>query len=169
MAGPRRVLKNLNLYFQGTSYAGSIVDFNPPKLTANTEEQRLGGMEAPIKLTMGMNALDTDFSVVDFNPVLLGSVSPREGQDVSFIVRGAYEDYDGTITAREIVMRGKVLEKDEGTHKAGQQAQVKITMNLLYYSDTMGGVLVTEIDIVNMIWNANGTDILTDVRNAIGL
>lgn len=169
MAGPRLVLKNQNLFFSGKSYAGSVTEWNPPKIAANTEEFRAGGLDVPIKLTMGMNTLDTDFTVISFDPVLLGSVYAREGQDASFIIRQAYEDWDGTITAREIIMRGKVTEKDEGTHKAGQQSNLKITMNLLYYSDTFGGSLVDEIDVINMIWNKGGIDGLADIRSAIGM
>lgn len=169
MAGPRLVLKNQNLFFGGKSYAGSVTEWNPPKITANTEEFRAGGLDVALKLTMGMNPLDTDFTVISFDPVLLGSVYAREGQDASFIIRQAYEDWDGTITAREVIMRGKVLEKDEGTHKAGQQSNLKIQMNLLYYSDTFGGQVVDEIDVINMVWNKGGVDSLSDIRAAIGM
>lgn len=169
MAGPRNVFKDYNLFFAGNSFAGNINDFTPPKLTLNTEEWKGGGMGAPIRLKQGLQALDTNFSVINYSPVILGSVYPTEGNDTSFIMRGAYEDWDGNVTQRVITMRGEVTEKDEGTMKIGQAATVKITMNLNYYSDVIGGVPVDEIDVVNMIWNKNGVDTLASLRNALGL
>ncbi|WP_342627578.1 phage major tail tube protein [Nguyenibacter vanlangensis] len=169
MAGPRSVFKDYNLFFAANSFAGNINDFNPPKLTLNTEEWKGGGMGAPLKLKQGLQALDTDFSVINFSPVILGAVYPTEGNDTSFIMRGAYEDWDGTVTQRVITMRGEVTAKDEGTLKIGQVATVKISMNLNYYSDTIGGVVVDEIDVINMIWNKNGVDALAVIRNALGV
>lgn len=169
MAAPRGVLKNQNLFLAGTSFAGQIEDINLPKLTLLTESFRAGGMAGAVKLSMGMEEMDTDFSVINFNPVLLSKFNVREGAEVAFTVKQAFEDWDGTITQRTVEMRGKVTEKDEGTAKAGEKASLKIGMNLSYMKDTMGGIVVQEIDLINMVHVVDGVDVLAVIRNALGI
>ncbi|QDH14055.1 phage major tail tube protein [Formicincola oecophyllae] len=170
MSGPRRVFKNLNLFFKGSSFAGSVLDFTPPKLELETIEHRGGGMETAVDLTMGLKRLDTAFSVVDYSPLLIGSISPLEGAANTFIMRGVAEDWDGTVTPLEITMSGKTKAVDRGTLRAGEKAQLKITMNLTYYSEKVGGELVHEIDVMNMSWiNSQGVDMLQGTRSALGL
>lgn len=169
MSGPRQVLKNFNLFFESKSFAGNIVEFNPPKIELNTDEFRAGGMDGQVRLTMGLNTLDTDFTVVNFDSDLLAKVSPVENNDRSFIVREWLEDWGATSTPREIVMRGKVSGLDEGTHTPGQRAQVKVTMNLVYYKESIGGNIVKEIDIINMVWNNGTRDLLAQARDILGI
>lgn len=169
MSGPRQVLKNLNLFFESRSFAGNITEFNPPKIELNTDEFRAGGMDGQVRLTMGLNTLDTDFSVVSFDPKLLAMVSPIENNERSFIVREWLEDWDANEAGREIVMRGKVTGLDEGTHTPGQRAQVKVTMNLVYYKESIGGNIVKELDIVNMVWFDGEVDRLAQARNFLGI
>ena len=52
----RDVRKNFNLFVDGKGFAGQIEEFTPPKLTLKTEEFRAAGMDAPIELTMGLEA-----------------------------------------------------------------------------------------------------------------
>ena len=169
MAGPNQVFKNLNLYFDSQSYAGSIVEFTPPKIASHTEEHRSGGMDAPVKLTLGTQALDTEFTLINFDPALFTSISPVENVKRSFVAREAYEDWDGRVHARTITMRGKVISIDEGSHAAGQKAQLKISMSLDYYKDEVDGSVVQEIDVINMVWNQKGKNALATIASALGI
>lgn len=169
MGDVRHVLKGFNVFFMGKSYAGQIEECTLPKLAIKTEDFRDATMVAPLKLKMGVQPLDTDFTVVDFNPILLSSLSPREGTDVSFIFRGAYESRNGKVTPRIITMRGEVMELDQGQAQAGNLAKLKISMNLTYYSDVVDNVPVQEIDLLNNIWQKNGVDVMSDITNALGL
>jgi P2 family phage contractile tail tube protein len=62
------ILRNFNLFVDGTNYAGQIEEINLPKPTVKTEEHRVGGMDAPIALDMGMEALKADFTLTGFDP-----------------------------------------------------------------------------------------------------
>ena len=53
MSLPRK-LKNMNLFNEGQSYLGEIKTVVLPKLTRKMEDYRGGGMNAPIKVDMGM-------------------------------------------------------------------------------------------------------------------
>lgn len=162
-------LKNFNVFLNGTSFAGKVEECTLPKLKLKTEEFRGGGMEAPVDISQGFEKFTTDFTLKDCSPIILGTFSPREGARQSFIFRGAYEDWNGSVAPREIIMRGKITEIDPGTAKAGESGQLKASMTLEYYSDTLNGQLINEVDVINMTYISGGSDLLTDIRNAIGL
>lgn len=165
----RDVRKNLNLFVDGRGYAGQIEEFNAPKLTLKTEEWRGGGMDAPVKLNMGMEALDTDFTLISYDADVLGLFGVAEGSTVPFVAREALESLDGTLTGVVHTMRGKITEIDPGTSKAGEKVVLKVAMNLTYYKLQHGDKVIHEIDIENMIRVINGVDALAATRGALGM
>lgn len=165
----RNVRKNINLFVDGRGYAGQIEDFNPPKLALMTEEFRGGGMDAAVEITMGMEKLECDFSLISYDKDVLALFGVSEGVAVPFVAREALESFDGTITAVTHTMRGKIRELDPGTSKAGDKATLKVAMALTYYKLQHGGTTVLEIDVENMVRVVNGTDALADIRRALGL
>lgn len=169
MAVARNVRKNFNLFVDGQGYAGQGEEFTAPKLALKTEEFRGGGMNAPVKLSMGMEAMDTDFSLISYDSDILALFGVSEGRNVPFVVKEALESFDGTITAVTHTMRGKITEMDSGTSKPGDKGTLKITMNLTYYKLQHGSNVVQEIDIENMIHNVNGADALAALRGALGI
>jgi uncharacterized protein len=165
----RDVRKNFHLTVDGVGYAGQADEVNPPKLTKKTDEFRGGGMNAPVKLGMGMEAMDADFTLVQFAKKVLSLYGVAEGQYVSFILREALESYDGTTTPVAHFMRGTITELDMGTAKAGDKASLKVALNLNYYKLQHGTDVVQEVDIINMVHIVNGVDVLAAQRAALGL
>jgi hypothetical protein len=153
----------------GRGYAGQATEVNPPKLTLKTDEVRLGGMDAPIELTLGMEKLGADFSLVAYDRDVLALFGVTEGAVVPFVIREALESFDGTVTAVAHTMRGKIKEIDPGTHKPGELPALKVTMALQYYRLDHGGQTIHEIDVENMVRMVNGTDTLTNLRSALGM
>lgn len=165
----RDVSKNINLFVDGRGYAGQVEEVNPPKLTQKTEEFRGGGMNAPIEITLGMEKLEADFTLVSYDRDVLALFGVTEGNTVPFIVREALESFDGTITAVVHTMRGKIKEIDPGARKPGDVPKLKVSLALSYYKLQHGGTAVHEIDVENMIQVINGTDALAAVRSALGM
>ena len=165
----RDVRKNLNLFVDGRGYAGQIEEFNPPKLALVTEDFRAGGMDAPIELTMGMEKLEADFSLISYDKDVLSLFGVAEGSLVPFVAREALESFDGTVTPVVHTMRGKIRELDPGTSKAGDKPSLKVAMALTYYKLQHGDATVIEIDVENMVRSINGVDALAGIRNALGL
>lgn len=165
----RDVRKNLNLFVDGRGYAGQIEEFNPPKLALVTEDFRAGGMDAPIELTMGMEKLEADFSLISYDKDVLSLFGVAEGSLVPFVAREALESFDGTVTPVVHTMRGKIRELDPGTSKAGDKPSLNVAMALTYYKLQHGDTTVIEIDVENMVRSINGVDALAGIRNALGL
>jgi len=165
----RDVLKNLNLFVDGKGYAGQLQEFTPPKLTLKTEDFRGGGMDLPVELTMGMEKLEADFTLISYDRDVLSLFGVAEGATVPLVVREALESFDGPTTAVTHTMRGKIKELDPGTHKPGEVAPLKGTVALTYYKQTHGGIVVHEIDPENMVRIVNGVDALAAQRKALGI
>lgn len=165
----RDVLKNINLFVDGRGYAGQIDDYSPPDLSLLIEDYRAGGLDAPIAIEMGMEALQTSFNLIAYDAEVLKLFGIGEGQTVPFTARGALESYDGTVKPVVHTMQGKITQVARGTWAAGQKPQLTITMRLDYYKETHDGVVIHEIDVQNMIRIVNGTDRLAAQRRALGL
>lgn len=165
----RDVLKNLNLFVDGKGYAGQIEEYNPPDLTLTTEDFRAGGMDAPVAIEMGQEALETSFSLISYDRDVLALWGVAEGETVPLIVRGALESFDGTVTAVRHEMRGKITSLARGTWAPGQKATLTITQRLVYYREVHDDRVLHEIDVENMIRVVNGTDRLAAQRAALGL
>jgi P2 family phage contractile tail tube protein len=165
----RDVIKNMNLFVNGKDFAGQVQDVDPPKITLKTEDFRGGGMFGPMKITMGVEALETSFSLISYDKDVLALLSFAEGSSTSVTIRGSLEDSAGNVTPICMTMRGKITAQDPGSWKPGDVPSLKTTMALSYYKLQHGRTTVTELDIENMIQTINGTDVLAATRSALGL
>lgn len=165
----RDVLKNLTAWVDGRGYAGQVQDVNLPKLTQKTTDFQGGGMVADIAITVGLEKLVTDFSLISYDADVLALFGVTEGSNVPLTIRGALESFDGTVTPVVANMRGKITEQDPGTWKPGEVPFLKNTMALNYYKLTHGDKVVHEIDVENMVAIINGVDKLAAFRSALGL
>ena len=165
----RDVLKNLNLFVDGRGYAGQINEYNAPDLAVQVEDYRGGGMDAPVAIDMGMEALETSFALISYDADVLALFGVAEGETVPFTARGALESFDGTVKAVVHQMRGKITRLARGTWTPGQPAALTITMRLDYYREEHDGRTLHEIDVNNMVRIVNGRDRLADQRAALGL
>lgn len=165
----RDVLKNINLFVDGRGYAGQIEELNPPKQTLKLEEFMGGGMAAPVEITMGMEKLESDFSLIAYDSDVLANFGVVEGREIQFTIRAHLESFDGSTSAVVMNMRGKIKEIDRGTWKAGEKATLKVALALTYFKETRGAVVQSEIDVVNMVFKAGGIDLLAGARSALGI
>jgi len=165
----RDVIKNQTLFVDGRGYAGQLSEVNPPKLTLKLEEFRGGGMDVPIEITMGMEKLTADFTLISYDRDVLALFGVREGTTVPFTIREVLESFDGTETGVVHTMRGKITELDSGTHKPGEMVPLKVAVSLTYYKQTHGNVVLHEIDPANMVRIIDGVDQLANQRRLLGI
>lgn len=164
-----KLLKDVSLFIDGRGYAGNVEEFEPPKLALKIEEHRAGGMDAPLEIDMGMEALmaTATLSNADRDALKLFGLAP--GNLVPMTMRGSQETETGEAEAVAISLRGTIKEVDPGTWKPGEKAPCKLTMSLRYYKLEVDGEIVHEIDVENMKRVINGVDQLAARRQALGL
>lgn len=165
----RDIRKNCNLFVDGRGYAGQVEEFNPPVLSLQTEEFRAGGMDAPIELEMGMEKLESSFTLKAYDRDVLSLFGVAEGEQVNFTFREALESFDGTTKAVIHNMRGRIRKLDPGTSKPGEAPGLNAELALTYYKQTHDGAVIHEIDVENMVRIINGTDRLAGQRAALGV
>ena len=163
------VLRNVSLFVDGRGYAGKIEMVQLPKLAVKTEEFRAGGMDAPVKLDQGLEALDCTIELAAVDKALLQQWGVSVASPVPLTIRGALQSEDGAVTAVVVNLRGTVTEVDWGDWKPGEKAPLKATVNCRYYKLEHGGEVVHEIDVENMVRIVNGTDQLAAQRTALGI
>lgn len=169
MALPRK-LKNLNLFNDGESYVGQIVELTPPTLTRSMEDYRAGGMSGPVKIDNGQEAIELEWKCGGLMRSALNQYGITTVAGAQLRFAGAYQrDDTGAVDAVEIVVRGRHSEIDFGSAKAGDDTEFTVKTACAYYKLTINGETVIEIDLVNMIEIVNGTDRLAEQRRAIGL
>ncbi|HHO0771806.1 TPA: phage major tail tube protein [Aeromonas hydrophila] len=171
MALPRK-LKHLNLFMDGGNWIGVSEDYTPAKLSQKFEAYRGGGMIGAANIHMGLDdsALDTSFTFGGVEADLVKRMGVAKIDGVALRFAGSFQrDDTGEVVPVEIVQRGRFKELDRGTFKSGDNSQSKISMVNTYYKETMNGVVLCEIDLINMIWIVDGVDLMAEHRKAIGL
>ena len=165
-----RILKNMNLFIDGTGYAGRIDELNLPQLATSTEEHRGGGMDAPIQVDMGMEAMEATFTLSDFDEDVHALFGLLENNEIPCTVRGSIQA-QGSGEAQPVVanLRGGFKTFDPGTWKPGDKNTLTLTMAVRYYRLTINSVEVALIDIPKMIRTINGTDQLAQQRAQLGI
>ncbi|ODS24444.1 phage major tail tube protein [Candidatus Endobugula sertula] len=163
-----KVLKNFNLFVDGKGYAGLVEDLTLPKLSVKMDELYTGGMDAPIDLEMGMDKLECDFSLCEYNTDVIHQFGLRNGAQVKLSLRGGLDGETG-VTPVVVTLTGAWKDIDMGNWKAGEKPSLKVNVTLRYYKLTVEGNDLVEVDVQNMVRKINGVDQLESMRSAIGL
>lgn len=169
MSLPRK-LKNMNLYNDGNSYLGNVASVTLPKLGRNFEEYRGGGMNGPVKVDMGMQALEMEFTCGGFIRQVFAQFAAAGVADNMLRFVGTYQnDQNGQLEAVEVVVRGRHEEIDGGESKPGEDTELKVKTACAYYKLTVAGAVLVEIDVLNMVEVIDGVDRLAEQRAALGV
>lgn len=168
MAMPKK-LKNLNLFNDGASYLGQVVEVKLPTLTRAMEEYRGGGMSGPVKIDNGQGAIDLEWKCGGMMRDVLMQYGTTRHDGVQLRFAGAYQrDDTGAVDAVEVVVRGRHEEIDAGTGKAGEDTEFSVKTAASYYKLSINGLPIIEIDLVNMVEIVGGVDRLAEQRRVIG-
>lgn len=166
-----KILKNFNLFIDSVSHAGKVDEIVLPKLTLKLEEHRAGGMDTPIQLDMGMEKLECDFTLSEYDKPVINQFGLYKATDAA----QRKLQFKGGLTAEDAVspvvvdITGAWKEVDFGTWKAGDKTPLKVSVAVRYYKLTIDGEPLVEVDAVNMTRLIGGVDQLEALRGAIGL
>ena len=163
-------VKDWNLFIDGLSYSGRVEELSLPTLTRKTEEYFAGGMLAPVELDMGMEKLEMDFTLREFNTEVLGYFgNPAIGGINMRCSAVTFNESSVNTDSVEVVFRGRWRSLEQGTLKRGESSTLKVGVALSYYKYSQNGTPIIEIDPINYIEIINGVDRAKDRRKALGL
>lgn len=164
-----QTLVNMNLFVDGKGYAGLATELTLPKLKRKTEDFRAGGMDGPVKMGMGMEALEAGFTLAGVSKDVLVFFGVADESAFNGNFRGAFKDQKGAVVAVVATFRGLLVEVDPGSWKAGDKAETKFNAALSYYKLELDGEVIFELDPANCVRVINGKDEVAEERKAIGL
>ena len=168
--GMPQILKQFSVFVDGNSYVGEIPEITLPKLTRKMEEFRSGGMRMPVKVDHGMEIMEVELTAGGWLKEVLKQYGNAKADGVPVRFAGAVQrDDTGEWTGVEVYMRGRWEEIDPGNAKAGDNTEFKAKMPLNYYRLVLNKEEIIEIDAINMIERVGGTDLLSVVRQLIGM
>lgn len=161
-----RVIKNFNIYIDGSGWAGRADAITLPAINFVTEDHRAGGMDAPKGLELGMEKLTTSMVLADWDPTVIGLL----GTDgVNITARAAAQRQGANPEAIIVNMRGMWQGFEFGEWRTGTKSTKTITADLDYFRYRQNEIEYAEIDVVNMIRVINGNDQLSAQRAALGM
>lgn len=162
------IIKNMNCFVDGVSYAGKVKTISPPALTRKTEEYQAGGMGAPVDIDKGMEKLEASFELQGYDEKIVSLWGT--GKQVNFVFRGAQQDTeDGTVKAIVMTMQGLFQNLERGDWVADESSTTTCSMSLSYYKEEIDKQVIHEIDPMNLKHIINGVDITESIRAAIGI
>lgn len=160
------VMRNVAAFVDGRNYAGQCSQVTLPELNIQTEEMRAGGMDAPIEMDMGMEALRASLQFLTVPTEVMKLLGKR---DIPLTLRGGLISHDGTIKGATAELRGKFVGQNPGDWQAGSQSNFTATFAAHYYKLTVEGEEVYEIDVERMVRRINGEDQLAELRDRLGI
>lgn len=169
MALPRK-LKAFSAFVDGVNYMGEVPEIVLPKLTRKMEDYRSGGMNGPVQLDFGSEKMEAEIKAAGWITGLVAKWGAATHDAVLIRFAGAIQsdDSDAVIPA-EVVMRGRLQERDPGSAKAGEKTERTYKFALSYYKEVVDGQVDIEIDAVNMVEIVDGVDNLAATRAALGV
>lgn len=166
MALPKTI-RNFNVFVDGFSYFGLVLEAKLPQPKIQTEAHRGSGMDGPVGLDVGMEALSAEVNFAEHRAELmsmLGSTGKK------LVLRPAQVAPDGLDTDTIIASIGGLITQSEtGNLKPGANSPLKLMWDVRYYRLEINGVEIFEIDFVAGIRRINGVDQLAGIRRAMGI
>jgi len=169
MSVAENILENFNLFVDGRGYAGNIEGLTLPNLQLKLEDFRGGGMDATVGIEMGMEKLESSFSLTKTGAeaMRLFGVS-KNGRGVPLTARGSIKTPNGKLPVL-VQMEGTISGIETDEWKSGEKVTTKYTVQLIKYKYTLNGELIHHIDIPNMIRIIDGVDQLAETRSNLGM
>ena len=165
-----RTLRNFSLFIDGEGYAGKVTELTLPTLAIQAEEYRAGGLDVPVEIDMGMEALEAEFTLAEYDPEVLKLWGLYDQMAVQLTARGAIQrNGDADAVSVVVNLTGHFKTFDPGAFEAGAITEANFTFGVRYYKLAIANEELIEIDIENMKRIVNGTDQLTSLREAMGL
>lgn len=160
-----RTIRDFNAFVDGRGYAGLCTDGKMPELKLKNASHRGAGMDGPVAIDMGTEAMQAELTLAQWVPELITMFGTR--QRMAFRPAAMGED---DFVADEIVasLGGRFAVTNFADLKPGDDVPLKLTVEVDYFRMLMNGQELFEIDIRAGKRVIGGIDQLADKRRAMG-
>jgi P2 family phage contractile tail tube protein len=160
-----RVLKDFNVYANGTALLGRASSFQPPSIKVELEEARHSGTDGKISHDMGMDTMEAKLKMAELTPELAALVGRID--EVPVTCYGYAESPTGETMEVSFVMRGKFVEQNTGDIESGKKTDIDFTFRATAYKEIVGGNATKDIDFIAGRRIIGGKDVLQQKRRAL--
>lgn len=165
MAYPRTI-RNFNAFVDGVSYFGRCAKATLPELSVQTEDFRAGGMDAPVAVDMGLEAMTCALEFDEHSPALLTTLGTR----TRFVLRaGAMGEDDFEADTLVFTVGGRITGQQTGELGAGERTPLTLTMAVDSFRVEHNAAVMVDIDVRNARRIVGGTDQLAAMRAAMAI
>jgi len=143
-----------------------VTEGSLPEVKIKTEAYRGAGMDGSVAQDMGMEAMQASLTFAEWRPEIVKMMGTHQ---VMTLRPSARDEVDFTADTRIASLRGKMTTNDAGSSlKPGEDAPMKVMMEVDYYKLEQDGEVLWEIDVPNMKRVVGGVDQLAEMRRAMG-
>lgn len=160
-----RTIRNFNAFVDGVSYAGKVLEGKLPELKLQLANHRGAGMDAPIAIDMGMEAMKTELTLAEWPPELIKMFGTRQRMTLR---PGAMGEHDFTADSYVATLGGRWTVTNFADLKPGSDAPLKLTLDVDYFRMVKDGDTLFEIDVEAGKRIIGGVDQLAGMRAAMG-
>ncbi|MEX0319443.1 MAG: phage major tail tube protein [Ruegeria sp.] len=160
-----RTIRNFNTFIDGVSYAGRATEAKLPELNLQLANHRGGGMDAPIAIDMGMEAMKAEVTLAEWPPELVKMFGVRR----RLVLRpGAMGEHDFSADSYVATIGGRWSMVNFGDLKPGSDVPMKLKLEVDYFRMLKDGDELFEIDVEAGKRVIGGVDQLAGIRASMG-
>ena len=146
-----------------------IIDLKLPDITIKTEDFSAGGIGSTVKIDCGIvEAIYVEFMLPDYDEDLMSLFGVSAGGYPYIEARGVERDNRGQDQAIRVEMQGLIYKFDSGSWKRGERPDIKATMNCQYYSLSVNGRVLHQINAETNQRVIDGVDQNAAARQILG-
>ena len=164
-----RVIKDINGFVDGVSYAGKAKTLTLPKLANVLEDYRGAGMLAADQVRLGYEKLEAEIVMGSLEPEVLKKVAHMTGSTV-LVFRGALvNERKNQISPVVVTMDGFISEADGGSWEPGKLGETKFAYKCHAYKLEVDGEVIHDLDIEQGRAIIGGVDQYGEIAKALQL
>ncbi len=165
-------ITNGNLYLDGESFMGRAEEITLPKIETNFTEHKGLGLHGTLELPGGLKAMEAKIKWGNvYTEVMRKAANPYKARMI--MVRSSAEIFTSAGRIAEFpcvtIMNGFFRNVDAGVYAQNTTVNLETDLSVHYLKITHAGVVLLEVDVMNNIYRAEGSDLLLNYKLNVGI
>lgn len=165
-------LINFEVYEQGIRLLG-LADVTLPEMNQLTSEVSGAGIAGKIEVPVEGHFESMEVTL-KWRTIYQPPLTLMKSGGTMLSIRGAMQHYEASLGKVQIVpvrcdVRARHTSTNLGEFSTGEQTETETKLVCDYVKLVVDDVTIIEFDIYNYVYTVNGSDLMSDVRRALGL